>query len=119
VDSILLQDLLVRTIIGVRDDERARPQDVIINVTLCTDTRAAGASDDVADTVDYGAVARAVVALAESSRYHLLEALAEAVARLCLEHPRVAAVRVRVDKPRGLRYGRAAGVEIERRRPPA
>ncbi len=116
MDKILISDLLVRAIIGVNDDERHKPQDVLINVALYTDTRRAGASDDLADTVDYGATARRIVALAEGSRYFLVEALAEAVARLCLEDSRVEEVWVRVEKTRALRYGRAVGVEIERRR---
>jgi len=116
VDRILIRDLLVRGIIGVRDDERTRPQDILINVELRTDTRAAGASDDLADTVDYGALSKRIVALAETAGYGLVERLAEEIARLCLADERVEGATVRVEKPRALRYGRSVGVEIERSR---
>ena len=117
MDKILISDLLVRAIIGVNDDERRRPQDVLINVVLYTDTRAAASSDDLDDTIDYGAISATIVTLVEASCFRLVESLAEAIARLCLEKPRVQGVRVRVEKPRALRYGRSVGVEIERERP--
>lgn len=115
-DRILIRDLLVRGVIGVNDDERERPQDVLVNVELAVDTRAAGASDDLADTVNYAAVSREIVRLVETSRYRLVESLAAAIARLCLADERVEEATVRVEKPRALRYGRSVGVEIRRRR---
>jgi len=115
-DKILIRDLLVRTIIGAKDDERTRPQDVLINVVLHTDTHQAGLSDSLCDTVDYGALSKRIVRLVEESDYFLVERLAEEIALLCLEDGRVDQVDVRVEKPRALRYGRSAGVEISRPR---
>jgi dihydroneopterin aldolase len=43
-----------------------------------------------------------------------VEALAEDIARISLEQPRVRRVRVRVEKPGALRFARSVGVEIER-----
>ncbi len=113
-DKILIRDLLVRAVIGVYEDERTRPQDVLVNVVLHTDTRPAGISDDLRDTVDYGALSKRIVALAETSRCFLVERLAEEIASLCLENDRIKQVDVRVEKPRALRYGRSVGVEISR-----
>jgi FolB domain-containing protein len=115
-DTILIKDLLLRTIIGVNDDERDKVQDVLINVALQTDTRAAGASDRIEDAVNYRTVAKGIIGLVESSRYYLVEKMAEEIAKLCLAHPGVQAVRVRVEKPGALRFARSVGVEIERRR---
>lgn len=116
MDHILIQDLLVRCIIGVDEGERRQKQDVVINIVLGTDTRKAGASDNFEDALDYRSVKKQVMALAENSAYHLVEALAEAVAALCLQHPAVQEVRVRVEKPTALRFARSVGVEITRRR---
>ena len=60
-DQVFIHDLLVRTIIGVDPDEREHRQDVLINVALDVDTRAAGASDNLDDAVDYGTLAREVI----------------------------------------------------------
>jgi dihydroneopterin aldolase len=54
--------------------------------------------------------------MVEDSRYYLLEALAEAIAAVCLKHRGVKGVRVRVDKPGALRFARSVAVEIERER---
>ena len=115
-DKIMICDLLLRAIIGVNPDERERPQDVIVNVTLETDARAAGASDDLADTINYASLARRIGEAVEGSRYYVIERLAEEIARICLEDSRVTQAVVRVDKPRALRYARAAAVEIARQR---
>jgi FolB domain-containing protein len=116
MDRILIQDLLVRCIIGVNEDERLQKQDVLINIALAADLAIAGKSDRFEDAVDYRVIKKKVMALAEDSRFHLIEALAEAIAALCLRDRRISAVTVRVDKPGALRFARSVGVEIERAR---
>lgn len=114
MDRILISDLAARCIIGVNEDERREKQDVLINLTIYTDIRAAARSDSLEDAVDYRDVRTHVVEMVEGSQYYLLEALAEAIAGVCLEHPAVLKVGVRVDKPSALRFARSVGVEIER-----
>lgn len=116
VDKIHITDLLVRCIIGVNDDERREKQDVIINLVLFADLRPSGRSDRLEDSVDYRAIKKDVLALAESSSFALVEALAEHIAERCLQHPRVQAVQVTVEKPSALRFARSVGVEITRER---
>jgi FolB domain-containing protein len=116
VDRVLISDLAVRCIIGVNDDERREKQDVLINLTAFTDMRAAARSDRIEDTVDYRELRTRIVEMVESSRYYLLEALAQAVADVCLEHPGVSKIIVRVDKPGALHLARSVAVEIERER---
>jgi len=114
-DCIEIRDLLARAVVGVNEHERRSRQDVLVNLRLFVDLRAAGRSDNLADSVDYGVVARQVVQCVESSNRFTLEALAEDIARVCLSMQGVRRVRVRVDKPRGLRFARSVGVQIERR----
>ncbi len=115
-DTIFIDDLLVRCIIGIHDWERKARQDVLINVELDVDTSPAGASDDFADAVDYRDLAKRIIEMAEASGYQLVEALAEEIARLCLVDDRVEAARVRVEKPGAIRFARSVGVTIERAR---
>ena len=116
MDRILIRDLGARCIIGVNDDERRAKQDVIINLDLYADLRPAGRSDRFEDAVDYRAVKKQVLSLVEESRHFLLEALAEDIAAVCLAHPGVRRVRVRVDKPSALRFARSVAVEVRRKR---
>lgn len=116
LDRICICDLLARCILGINDNERREKQDVLINLAIYTDLRKAGKSDRIEDTVDYRALKKRILAMVEGSRYSLEEALAEAVAALCLEHPGVRQVEVRVEKPNALRFARSVAVEITRRR---
>jgi FolB domain-containing protein len=114
-DRIVLRDLLVRGIVGVNDWEREQEQDILVNLEVATDTRAAGRSDDVADTLNYRTLAKAVIEHVESARPYLVEALAEAIARIAVAQG-AERVRVRVEKPGAVRFAASVGVEIERER---
>lgn len=115
-DKILIRDLALRCIIGVNHDERTEKQDVIINVILFTDTRKAGQTDVLEDSVDYKMVKKAILSLVEDSKFLLIEKLAEEIAKVCLGDSKVQKVNVTVDKPGVLRYTRSVAVEIVRTR---
>ncbi len=115
-DKIYIRDLAIRCIIGVNQDERTEKQDVVINVILFTDTRKAGRTDALEDSVDYKRVKKAILSLVESSEFLLIEKLADAIAKVCLDDSKVQKVNVTVDKPGALRYTRSAAVEIVRTR---
>lgn len=115
-DRIVIRDLELRGIVGINEWERRCPQDILINLELTVDTRAAAASDSIEDSLNYRSLTKAVIELVESSRFHLVEALAEAIARLVVGRFAATRVRVRVEKPGALRHAASVGVEIERRR---
>ncbi|MGN6087680.1 MAG: dihydroneopterin aldolase [Actinomycetales bacterium] len=98
-DRILLRGLRGRGRHGVLPAERDLGQVFIADVALQLDLRAAGRSDDLADTVDYGALAASVVARIEGEPVALLERLAQEIADICLAFPLVALVTVELHKP--------------------
>ena len=116
MDRIRICGLLVRCILGINESERREKQDVVISLTIYTDLRKSGKSDRIEDTVDYRALKKRILAMAENSHYFLEEALADAVAELCLEQQGVLQVEVCVEKPNALRFARSVAVEITRRR---
>ncbi len=116
MDKVIIRNLRARGIIGINPWEREKPQEILINLVLFTDNRAAEASDDIADCVNYRTVAKKVLAHAETAARYTVEALAGDLARLCLEEPGVMRVRVRVEKPGAVRFADSVGVEIERAR---
>ena len=115
-DKIYIRDLALRCIIGVNQNERTEKQDVIINVILFTDTRKAGQTDVLGDSVDYKMVKKAILSLVEKSEFLLIEKLADEIAKVCLDDSKVQKVNVTVDKPGVLRYTRSVAVEIVRTR---
>ncbi|MFW6348788.1 MAG: dihydroneopterin aldolase [Thiohalospira sp.] len=117
MDTIYLTDLHLEATLGVPAWERALPQTVRLHLELETDLRTAGVSDDVADTVDYAAVADRLRTVAAEGEYHLLEALAERLATTVLAEFPVIAVHLRLDKSGAVRGCGATGVAIRREAP--
>lgn len=116
MDKVIIKNLLARGIIGVRDWERKRAQDILINITLFNDTRRAAETDDIKDCADYSEVTKKVQAHAESAARLTVEALANDLAGICLAQNNVQRVIVRVEKPTAVRFAESVGVEIERTR---
>ncbi len=115
--TIHITDLSLRTIIGINDWERTKPQDVVINIAVDFDPSDAVRSDRLDDTVDYKRIKRRVIALVEKSRFGLIERMAYEILREVLSHDRVEAATVRVDKPQALRFTRSVSVEMHAERP--
>lgn len=115
-DQIHIKDLLLRTIIGINDEERRNRQDVLINIVLFADLRPAGISDQIDDAVNYRTITKQIIAMAEASRFFTVEKLSAEIAVICLADARVEAAQVRVEKPGALRFARSVGVEIHRTR---
>jgi len=58
MDKVFIKDLRVQGILGIHEWERVTPREIVINVTLYADTRRAARTDDIADCVDYSAMAK-------------------------------------------------------------
>ena len=116
MDKVIINDLLVRGIIGINPWERENPQDILINITAFTDTRRAGDTDKLEDCVDYRTLAKKVRERAETAARFTVEALANDLSRICLQEPGIQKVIVRVEKPGAVRFSRSVGVEVERNR---
>ena len=98
-DRITLTGLTVRGHHGVLDHERRDGQDFVVDATLWLDSRPAAASDDLADTVDYGGLAERLATVVEGEPVNLIETLAARLVELCMADERVIAAEVTVHKP--------------------
>ena len=81
-DTVLIEGLAVETVIGVYDWEREVTQRLLVDLELAWDNSVPGASDDVADALDYAAVSERVSQCLQTLQPELLERAAEEVARL-------------------------------------
>jgi dihydroneopterin aldolase len=97
--QIRLTGLRVRGHHGVFEHERRDGQDFVVDAVLELDTSAAAKSDDLADTVDYGALAEGLAAVVEGEPCNLIEAVADRLLEVCLRDPRVARAEVTLHKP--------------------
>ena len=118
-DRIILEGMTFEGTHGVYPDEQVTPQPFEVDVELALNLQPAGLSDDLGLTADYARVFDACRAVVESTRYNLIEALAEAITEeLLAGFPMVDSVTVRIRKPKVDLGGtfRAAGIEIKRKR---
>lgn len=118
-DVIRLRGLTHNAIVGVLPEERTRSQPLSIDLDLHVDLSAAGVTDALSDTVDYGAVCDAVAETIATSSPQLLERLASQIAARILDlDQRIEVVEVSVDKLRPpVPYVLdTSGVRISRRR---
>ena len=99
-DSIELRGLRVLGRHGCLPEEQGRDQPFEVDLDVVLDLSAAGRTDDLADTLDYGAVVAAVVGVVAGPPSALLERVAEQIAEAVLADARVAAVTVAVRKLR-------------------
>jgi dihydroneopterin aldolase len=118
-DRIYLEEMVFFGNHGVTDEERAEAQQIDVHLEAALDLAPAGRSDELSDTVDYGAIFEACREVVETRSFHLLEAIAEAIAATVLARfERIGSVSVRVDKPGLPIEGQLerAGVMVERSR---
>jgi dihydroneopterin aldolase / 2-amino-4-hydroxy-6-hydroxymethyldihydropteridine diphosphokinase len=102
LDQIQLIGLTARGYHGVFPDERRDGQDFVVDAVLHLDTTAAAGSDDLAETVNYGALAVRIADVVRGEPVDLIETLAARIAENCLasaDAARVVAVDVTVHKP--------------------
>ncbi|MBU6171685.1 MAG: dihydroneopterin aldolase [Verrucomicrobia bacterium] len=91
-DEIEIRRLKVHAYIGVPDEERSAPQDLLITARLTPSHGFDGLADEISRTVDYHAVAIQIQELAAAHPRKLIETLAtELCDFLLLNHPLVKA----------------------------
>jgi FolB domain-containing protein len=114
MDKVFITNLRVRGILGIHDWERITPREIIINATMFTNTHPAAQSDNISDCVNYSDMEKKLRAHAESAARMTVEALANDLAQICLQEPKVVKVILRVDKPGAVPEAESVGVEVER-----
>ena len=99
LDQITLTGLRAFAHHGVFEHERRDGQQFIVDVTVFLDTAAAGAADDLDQTIHYGVLAEEIVAVVEANPVDLIETVAQRIADAVLAHPAAHSTRVTLHKP--------------------
>lgn len=113
---VFVRDLLLDALIGIYPEERVKPQKILINLDLWVAETPGEPPRSYAEVVCYENLVTRSKALLAQGHVDLVETLAERLAGLCLDDPRVLRARVRVEKPDAIAEAAGVGVEIERRR---
>ena len=114
MDTVYIRELEIETIIGIYDWERTQKQVVSMDLEMATDIRAAASSDNIAEALDYKAVAKRLIEFVEESEFQLIETLAESIAKLVMQEFNVPWLKLRIGKPGAVTGSIDVGVIIER-----
>ena len=101
-DYISVRDLSVRAVIGVHGWEREVEQTLLVSVDMVPETadvHKAAATDDLADALDYSAVADTIAAVLREGKFRLIETAAERVAGRLLADFALTWLRLELRKP--------------------
>jgi dihydroneopterin aldolase len=117
-DRIELRGLTVHGRHGVYEHERVSGQDFVVDITVWIDLADAAASDDLADTYDYDALARLAAGIVAGPPRNLIETVGGEIADRVMDDERVHAVEVVVHKPQAPIPQKFADVAVVVRRSP-
>ena len=98
-DYVSIRDLAVSAVIGVHPWEREIEQTLVVSVDMAADVRKAAASDDLADALDYSAVAETIATVLREGKFRLIETAAERVAERLLADFPLSWLRLELRKP--------------------
>jgi dihydroneopterin aldolase len=113
-DTIFVDGLEIRTVLGVEDWEREEPQTILVDLRMSCDAAHAARTDDVADALNYRTVAKDALAFGAAARFRLVETFAERLADHLIARHGIERLWMRVAKPGAVRFSRTVGVELER-----
>jgi 2-amino-4-hydroxy-6-hydroxymethyldihydropteridine diphosphokinase len=116
LDKVFIEGLEIEALIGIYDWERRIRQPLRFDLEMAFDNRVPAASDAIADTLDYKAVSKRLIAFVSQSDFGLVETLAERCAEIVLREFNVAKVKLKLSKPGAVRGANAVGVIIKRKR---
>lgn len=114
---VFIRDLVLMCSIGIYDREKTAPQRVRVNLDLAVREDVKPIGDDYAKVVCYEQIVTKARSIAQDGHVNLVETLAERLAAICLQDPRVRSCRVRVEKLDVFDDALSVGVEIERESP--
>lgn len=113
---IKIENLRLRTIVGIYEWEKKARQDLVINVQLEFDGSKASKTDNIEDTVDYKIINKKIIEFVENGNFNLLERIAGGIIKIALENKNIDKVTVKIDKPGALRFADSVSItEIKER----
>ncbi|KAA0438855.1 MAG: dihydroneopterin aldolase [Candidatus Thioglobus sp.] len=116
MDTVFIQGLKIDCVIGIYDWERKIRQDVVLDIEMSADIKAASVTDNIEQTLDYKAVSKRLIDFVSSSEFQLVETLSEKIAQIIISEFGVEKVKLTLNKGEALTGATGVGVIIERSR---
>ena len=98
MDKIRITDLEVFYQVGVTEEERAKPQRLLVSVEMEHDFTSAISRDNLAETLDYFAISQRLLRFGVDCHWQLIETLAADIAAMIQDEFQAKTVSVEVKK---------------------
>ena len=108
--TLFVNTITAPTIIGIHPKERAKRQELSIDIALSLDTNKASKTDDINDTINYEQLTYDLRDLVMKTSFQLVESLAEHIIHWTHDtHPKVTHIKIKITKqgvfPNAQSYG--------------
>ena len=113
---IRIKSLRLRPFIGIKGEDIASRQDVVVNVAIHYPAEKARNSEDINDALNYRTITKRIISHIENNRFSLLEKLTQDVLDIAREHHWVTYAEVEIDKLHALRYADSVSMTMSWRR---
>lgn len=114
--KIEVNNLSLRTYVGVSEEEMLNRQELRISLVLMYDATEAMENNDVDASVNYQQIVELLMQHAEEGRFALLERLAQELLDLVMRAKAVRYARIKVDRLLALRFVESVAVTLSARR---
>lgn len=116
MDIVFIQGLKVDCVIGIFDWEREIRQDIVLDIEMSADVKAASKTDHIDQALDYKAVSKRLIEFVSASEFQLVETLAEKITDIILYEFGVQKVKLTLNKGPAVTGSLGVGVIIERQK---
>lgn len=118
-DRIFIRKLRVPAIIGIHAEEQEKHQDIFLDLVFEFDSARAAKSDDIFHALDYAKICKRLSEYIPTTRFNLIEKLAEDVSQLLFREYPIESLRLKIlKKPFDIKNARFVGLQIERNKNP-
>ena len=114
MNILFIKELSVYATIGVYGHEREIKQELKIDMEIDFNIHAAGATDDIADAIDYEAISNRTLEYVGGSKHFLIEAVAENLSQLLLNEFPIEQLTLTISKPGAVKNALGVGIKITR-----
>ena len=112
-DAIIrIKNLRLRTFFGIKEEEIANRQDIVVNVVIHYPADKARASEDINAALNYRTITKSIIQYVENNRFALLEKLTQDVLDIAREHHWGTYAEVEIDKLHALRYADSVSMSL-------
>ncbi|MDC1319424.1 dihydroneopterin triphosphate 2'-epimerase [Litorivicinus sp.] len=116
IAKIRIQDLRLRTFVGINEDEKKNRQDVVINIRIHYHAEKAVSFNAIDEALNYRTITKQVIAHVEGNRFLLLERMTDEVLALVMDDHKVMWADVTIEKPHALRFSDSVSISLSAKR---